>query len=58
MAEVPKNPMIEWSNPNQIDLSKPYIYFIRVTSDENEYRYIGKGSRRSRMNAYARNVLD
>ena len=47
---------MEWANPRQINLNKPYIYFIKVTSEENEYRYIGKGSRPSRMDAYARNV--
>ena len=47
---------MEWSNPHDIDLTLPFIYFIRVTSPQGEYRYIGKGSSRSRMDAYARNV--
>jgi len=45
-----------WSNPHGIDLTRPYVYFIRVISDTTEYRYVGKGSSRSRMDAYARNV--
>jgi hypothetical protein len=45
-----------WSNPNGVDLSKPYLYFIRVRTGSAEYRYVGKGSSPSRMEAYARNV--
>jgi hypothetical protein len=44
------------TNPRNVDLERPYIYFIRVRSDRNEYRYVGKGSKPSRMDAYARNV--
>ena len=51
-----KSSKIDWSNPYDIDLTRPYIYFIRVVSPEAEYRYIGKGSSPSRMDAYARNV--
>jgi len=49
-------PPIEWSNPHNVDLTKPYIYFIAVRSGKREYRYVGKGSSSSRMDAYARNV--
>ena len=45
-----------WSNPHGVDLSRPYLYLIRITSDVKEYRYVGKGSSPSRMDAYARNV--
>ena len=45
-----------WSNPHGVDLDRPYLYFIRVTSGAKEYRYVGKGSSPSRMDAYARNV--
>jgi hypothetical protein len=45
-----------WSNPHGIDLSKPYLYFIRVRNGKTEYRYVGKGSDLSRMDAYANNV--
>ena len=45
-----------WSNPQRVDLRKPYLYFIRVRSPTTEYRYVGKGSSPSRMEAYARNV--
>ena len=50
------DPLIPWTNPREIDLSRPYIYFIRVRSNKREYRYVGKGSSPSRMDAYARNV--
>jgi len=53
---MPKSTLIEWSNPHEVDLTKPYIYYISVQSKEKEYRYIGKGSRPSRMKAYDRNV--
>ncbi len=52
-----KEQLIKWSNPRNIDLSRPYIYFIRVYSGKNEYRYVGKGSSPSRMDAYNRNVV-
>ena len=49
-------PAFEWSNPKSIDLRAPYLYMIKVISPENEYRYIGKGSGPSRMDAYWKNV--
>lgn len=52
----PATDTMKWTNPNQIDLNQPYIYLIRIRSPETEYRYVGKGSKPSRMDAYARNV--
>jgi hypothetical protein len=49
-------PLFNWTNPNNIDLTRPYIYYIKVVSPKNEYRYIGKGSSPSRMDAYWKNV--
>jgi hypothetical protein len=51
-----ENPLWQWSNPHDVDLTKPYVYFIRIRSPNNEYRYVGKGSSASRMDAYGRNV--
>lgn len=45
-----------WSNPLEVDMSAPYLYFIRIRSPSNEYRYVGKGSAPSRMDAYWKNV--
>jgi hypothetical protein len=50
------NPPFSWTNPREIDLARPYLYFIVVRSPVEEYRYVGKGSSPSRMGAYARNV--
>ncbi len=47
---------IHWTNPRAVDLDRPYLYFISVRSPAREYRYVGKGSSPSRMDAYARNV--
>ena len=49
-------PLFNWSNPNKVDLERPYVYFIKVTSKKEEYRYVGKGSSPSRMGAYEKNV--
>jgi hypothetical protein len=46
----------EPSNPSRVDLSSPYLYLIVIRSPSMEYRYIGKASSPSRMNAYVRNV--
>ena len=48
--------MASWTNPKNVDLENPYLYFIRITSPTKEWRYVGKGSKPSRMDAYARNV--
>ena len=45
-----------WTNPRGVDLNRPYIYFIVVRSGSTEYRYVGKGSAPSRMDAYTRNI--
>ena len=45
------------SNPLQLDLDRPLVYLIRITSPTREYRYVGKSSSRSRFEkAYQRNV--
>lgn len=49
-------PYFEPSNRAGVDLTRPYLYSIVVNSPAMEYRYIGKGSSPSRMNAYRRNV--
>lgn len=46
----------EWTNPRRVDLGQPYIYYIKVKAPGNEYRYVGKGSGSSRMDAYWKNV--
>lgn len=48
--------MIPWTNPQSVDLNRPVLCFISVRSPSREYRYVGKGSAPSRMNAYWRNV--
>ena len=48
--------MVSWTNPRSIKLNQPYLYYIVVRSPEREYRYVGKGSAPSRMDAYSRNV--
>ena len=49
--------MWDITNPYNIDTSEPLVYFIRVTSPENEYRYIGRSSSPDRtFNAYPRNI--
>jgi len=48
--------MITWTNPHSVSLTQPYLYLIVVRSPGREYRYVGKGSSPSRMNAYSRNV--
>ena len=50
------NSPITWTNPREVDLSRPFIYFIIISTGSKEYRYVGKGSALSRMNAYAKNV--
>jgi hypothetical protein len=46
----------EPSNPRGADLDRPYLYLIVVKSPATEYRYIGKASSPSRMDAYLGNV--
>jgi hypothetical protein len=45
-----------WSNPHKVDLDRPYIYLIEVQSGTKEYKYVGIGAGRSRMDRYLRNV--
>jgi len=53
---MPETAPFAWANPQEVDLTRPYLYFIVIRSPEREYRYVGKGSSPSRMDAYARNV--
>lgn len=47
-----------WSNPRNVDLGSPFIYFIRVVDDhEVEFRYVGKARNLSRLREYQRNML-
>lgn len=49
--------MWQSTNPDGIDLSRPYLYFIRVTSPDREFRYVGKGSNPRRLESeYQKNV--
>jgi hypothetical protein len=45
-----------WTNPHNVDLTQPFLYLIKIHTGRNEYRYIGKGSSKSRLNAYQRNI--
>lgn len=45
-----------WKNPHNVDLTQPFLYLITINSGRNEYRYIGKASSKSRLNAYGTNV--
>ncbi len=48
-----------WSsaNPSGIDLTRPYLYLIRVVAPHQEFRYIGKGSNPSRLEKeYQKNI--
>ena len=45
-----------WTNPKAIDLTAPFLYLITVRSPTREYRYVGKASSASRLDAYWKNV--
>ena len=45
-----------WTNPHNVDLTRSFLYLIRINTGRNEYRYIGKASRKSRLDAYSRNI--
>lgn len=48
---------IEFTNPKNINILKPFIYYIEITSNKNiKYTYIGKASSKSRPNAYNRSI--
>ncbi len=32
------------TNPYEVNPNEPLIYFIQITSPDNEYRYVGKSS--------------
>ena len=47
-----------WDNPNAVDLSSPFLYFVKIVDpDGNEFRYIGKARNKSRLHEYRRNML-
>ncbi len=48
--------MFDWTNPKQIDLTQPYLYFIKISAEQKEFRYIGKASKKARLNEYKSNV--
>jgi len=48
--------MFKWSNPHNVNFKEPYLYFIRVNTGTNVYRYIGKATNKSRLNEYRHNV--
>jgi hypothetical protein len=48
--------MYDFTNPHDINLANPFVYFIKITSEENEYRYVGVASSASRLNDYHRNM--
>ena len=56
-----RQPLI-WTNPKEIDLSKPYLYFFRTvdpgTGTGTEYHYVGQSRRggKRRLVEYVRNV--
>ena len=39
-----------------MDLTRPFLYVIKINTGRNEYRYIGKASSKSRLDAYSRNT--
>jgi hypothetical protein len=46
-----------WSNPENINLSSPFIYHIRLVDSVGfEWRYIGKASTETRLKEYERNI--
>lgn len=52
-----RQPLI-WTNPKEIDLSKPCLYFFRAVDPgtDTEYLYVGKSRRPGRLDEYVRNV--
>ncbi len=48
--------MFDWANPKQIDLSRPFLYLIKISVKQKEFRYIGKATKKSRLNEYKSNV--
>lgn len=49
--------MFDWTNPRQIDITHPYLYFIRISAEQKQFRYIGKASNKARLNEYKSNVI-
>jgi len=47
---------MDWTNPNNVNVNEPFIYIIRIDAGGKEYRYIGKASKKSRLNAYNNNL--
>lgn len=48
---------LRWTNPRSIDLSAPFVYYVRVVEPGvSEYRYIGKARNEARLREYVRNI--
>lgn len=49
--------MWDSGNPFDVDLTRPYLYLIKVTAPHREFRYIGKGTNPRRLEQeYQKNV--
>jgi hypothetical protein len=48
---------LKWTNPRGIDLSAPFVYFVRVVEPcGREYQYVGKARHGDRQNEYATRI--
>lgn len=49
----------KWQNPNGINESLPFIYYIGIKDMEGgrEYRYVGKARNRERIEEYSNNMV-
>ena len=46
-----------WTNAREIDLSSPFVYYIRISQPGGtEYRYVGRARNLSRLKEYRRNM--
>ncbi|MBQ4838492.1 hypothetical protein [Pseudoalteromonas luteoviolacea] len=46
----------KWTNPKKVNLQHPFLYHICINTGQAEFNYIGKASKKSRLNEYRRNV--
>ncbi|WP_063380134.1 hypothetical protein [Pseudoalteromonas luteoviolacea] len=46
----------KWTNPKKVNLQQPFLYHICINTGQAEFNYIGKASKKSRLNEYRRNV--
>jgi len=52
-----KGQSLQLTNPHDINLALPFIYFIRVVDDRGaEYRYVGRARAASQLNEYVRDI--